>query len=63
VITEPLLTVKDVARLLSISTRSVDRLIASGELASVKFGDKQRSSRRVTQEALRSFIDRKMEES
>jgi excisionase family DNA binding protein len=56
---EPLLSVKEVARLLNIHPRSVSRLIASGELPSVKFGDYQKSTRRVRPAALRNFIARK----
>lgn len=44
----------EVAEVLRVSPRTVDRLIASGELPSVKIG----GSRRIQHEALLNFISR-----
>ena len=55
---QQLLRQRDVAEILAVSTRTVARLIASGELPSVKFGEKKTSVRRVHPEALRLFIER-----
>ena len=46
-------TLDDVAERLVISRRSVEKLIASGQLASVKIG----KSRRVSEDDLAAYID------
>ena len=56
---EPLLRTREVAVLLGVSKRTVDRLVASGDLPSVKLGDHPTSPRRVEPAAVRAFINRK----
>lgn len=50
---ETLLTVNDVAQLLSVSPRTVNRLITSGAIESVSIG----RCRRIRQRAVDRFID------
>ena len=52
---EPLLTIKDVARFLNCSKRTVQRLIDSRDLEVVRIG----RSVRVRPEALKAFIESK----
>ena len=49
-----LLTLDEVAERLSISRRTVEREVARGSLASCKV----RGARRVSEQALRAFVDR-----
>lgn len=49
---ERLLTKEDAARLLAVSPRTVDKLIASGEITSLKIG----RARRIPRTALCSYI-------
>lgn len=51
--TDKLITVKEAASRLSVSTRTVYRLMDSGDLPSFKVGPK---SRRISESALQSFI-------
>lgn len=51
---DPLLTKADAAEVLNCSARTVDTLIASGELASVKV----RRSRRIPPSALKAYVAR-----
>jgi excisionase family DNA binding protein len=43
---EPLLTIRDVAVLLSVTTRTVYRLLAAGEITASRVGDRLRFERR-----------------
>jgi len=51
---EPLLTKEDAAEVLGVSPRTLDTLLASGEIASIKV----KRCRRIPPAALRSYIDR-----
>lgn len=51
---EPLLSVKDVARLLKLTTRTVYSLLESGQLQGIKIGKVWR----VTEEDLKAFIEK-----
>ena len=51
---EPLLTKEDAAEVLGVSPRTVDTLLANGEIGSVKV----KRCRRIPPAALRSYIDR-----
>lgn len=57
--TEPLLRVRDVAALLDMSTRSVERLIASGELPRVRIS----GSVRFRSEDVRDLVERSRHEA
>jgi len=51
---EPLLTKEDAAEVLGVSLRTLDTLVASGEIGSIKV----KRCRRIPPAALRSYIDR-----
>ena len=51
---DPLLTKADAAEVLGVSPRTVDTLLASGEIASIKV----KRCRRIPPAALRSYINR-----
>src|ERR1700752_1715242 len=53
-----LLTIEDVAASLQVSRRTIDSLLASGQLPSVNIG----RSRRITTEALREFASKGVNE-
>jgi excisionase family DNA binding protein len=48
-----LLTIKDTAAILAVSTRTVSRLVASGELESIRIG----GARRIRSGALEKYIN------
>jgi len=52
----PMLTVSEVAARLSISEKTVKRLIASGDIAAIKAGVAVNSGYRVPETALAEFI-------
>jgi excisionase family DNA binding protein len=54
----PLLSPAEAAQRLSVSRRTVERLIARGELASMTIGQR---SRRIPEDAVRSYIDRQLD--
>jgi excisionase family DNA binding protein len=54
----PLLTVRDVAKALSISESATRRMMASGELKTVRIG---KGSIRMTVKQLNDYIDNSME--
>lgn len=45
------------AQYLDVSRRTIDRMVASGELPSLKIG----ASRRIPKRALREYLDRRLE--
>ena len=51
---EPLLDKEQAADILSVSERTLDTLIASGEIASIKV----KRCRRIPPQALRAYVDR-----
>ncbi|MFC2000272.1 helix-turn-helix domain-containing protein [Chloroflexota bacterium] len=53
-IEDPLLTVKDVSRLLSVSLPTVWRLIAAGEISSILIGKR---ARRIRRDDLMAYIE------
>lgn len=57
-LSEPLLTVRDAAKILKVSNRTVHQLIADGQLPSVKLV----RSRRIRPEDLREFIDSRLQQ-
>ena len=56
--TSPLLTIKDTAAVLAVSPRTVARLVASGELESVRI----RGARRIPPAALKRYVDSRQRE-
>lgn len=52
------LTMAQAAKMLGVSTKTIERRIKSGEIKAYKFGNSKTSPVRISEEALQAYIER-----
>ena len=53
------LTIKQAAKRLGVSTKTISRRIQSGEIVAYKYGESKTSPVRITEEALQAYLDKR----